>query len=162
MKVAITGHRFLLESDVVIVRDRIVRLVRDPEVEEVFFGGAIGVDTDALRFALQYRAGPGRPFLSVVVPDTLGMQAISARLFAAQADRVIELHHKITGRDGYAAYKKRNCFMVDQATPCGEVIAFWSGRWRSGTGQTIRYALETDTPWEHVPVVAERPEDEDE
>jgi len=134
--ISITGHRELgpISKKKVWASMRI--LVEKPHVDAIYFGGALGTDTEALKASLHYRTGK-RPHLVVVVPNTTSHQPAAARDWIYQADEVIELGNPITQDDGWASFKKRNEFLVD----CGTyLVAFFNGNYRSGTGHAIRYA----------------------
>ncbi len=146
--VAITGNRRIAKADREAVRNEIRRLVADPDVGTILFGGAVGADTEALAAARALRSG-GRPALVVVVPDTLDAQPRAARQVAASADSIVELGSPIRPGDRWGAYHRRNRWMVDRAT---RLIAFWNGRTRSGTGATVAYARRVGVPVEIVDV----------
>jgi uncharacterized phage-like protein YoqJ len=111
-------------------------LVGNPTIDAIYFGGALGADTIALRAASEYRKGK-RPHLTVVCPDTRDKQPWDARKYFDLADEVIELKNHITKADNYASFKERNVYLVDQASV---VVGFFSGNWASGTGHALKYA----------------------
>lgn len=111
-------------------------MVVRPGIDAVYFGGAIGADTLALVCANRL-VGSCRTKLIVVVPDTVDKQPSQASRFYKIAHEVIELKNPITGEDGFASYRKRNQYMVDMST---DVVAFFNGDPRTGTGQTVHYA----------------------
>lgn len=134
--VSITGHRNLDVSSRSKVRSAMKALVGNPSIDAIYFGGADGADTEALRAALQFRVGT-RPWLVVVVPDTVRAQPASTRDWTYQADEVIELGNPITSEDHFSSYRKRNEYLIDCGT---SVVAFFNGNYKSGTGQAVRYA----------------------
>lgn len=134
--VSITGHRDLGPLSKKRVWASMKILVAKPHVGVIYFGGALGTDTIALKAALHYRIGK-RPHLVVVVPDTTSHQPAAARDWICQADEVVELGNPITQDDGWASFKKRNEFLVDHGS-C--LVAFFNGNYKSGTGHAIRYA----------------------
>jgi len=54
-RVAITGNRGITAEDRAKIRAKVRELVADPGVAAIFFGGAIGADTEALAAALEFR-----------------------------------------------------------------------------------------------------------
>jgi len=135
--ISITGHRELSGKDTSRVRSAMKLLVENPTVDAIYFGGALGTDTIALRAAAEFRKG-NKPRLVVVVPDTEEAQPFHARQWIHLADETVELHHPITASDGFSAYKKRNEYLVDI---CTALVAFYSGKKQSGTGHAVQYAL---------------------
>lgn len=135
-RVAVTGNRGVTAADRSIIRRVVRELLADAEVETIYFGGALGADTEALQAALGMRRGD-RPRLVVVVPDTLEAQPRETRDVSRRADEVVELRRPIDASDGWRAYHARNRWMVDHASL---LVAFWDGHPRSGTGATVRYA----------------------
>jgi hypothetical protein len=132
--------------------------VSAPDVEELFFGGAIGVDSHALRFAYLARAMRRTPLLTVVCPDTRDALPKLAQVWCSKyADQYIELKNPITAEDHYLSYDLRNRWMVDQIRDCGPLEAFWSGRRRGGTWNAIQYAIATGACWEHIEILGQEP-----
>jgi hypothetical protein len=111
-------------------------LIGNRSIKSIYFGGAAGSDTEALKAALYYRKGPG-PRLIVIVPDTVDSQPADTRQWTLKADEIVELKNPITSEDSYSSYKKRNEHLVDHGT---FVVAFFNGNFKSGTGQAINYA----------------------
>lgn len=111
-------------------------LVGNASLDAIYFGGAAGADTEALRAALELRSGK-RPHLVVVVPDTIDKQPLLTREWTRQADEVIELQNPITSDDGYASFKTRNQYLVDVGS---FGVAFFNGNYKSGTGHAVRAA----------------------
>ncbi|MBN1772613.1 MAG: DNA-processing protein DprA [Deltaproteobacteria bacterium] len=136
VRVAVTGNRGVTAADRETIRRVLRQLLGDPEVEAVYFGGALGADTEALLAALELRRN-GRPRLVVVVPDTLEAQPNETRDASRRADEVVELRRPIAASDRWRAYHLRNRWMVDRASL---LVAFWDGQPRSGTGATVAYA----------------------
>jgi len=122
--IAISGHRDY--GDPAVLYRSLDRL----NARSYMFGGARGIDTDALTYIAQTQPGSIR---TVVVPNTMGDQPIEAR-FAIKnyATEVIEL--KNTGSDRYFI---RNRYLVNN---CDRLEAFYDLRGRGGTFQTIKYA----------------------
>jgi predicted Rossmann fold nucleotide-binding protein DprA/Smf involved in DNA uptake len=149
MKAAtITGHRTLGPKSIKRVWTAARTLLDNLSIDEIYLGGASGVDTEFLKAALEYRKGI-RPRIIVVVPDTIDRQPISTRDWTRRADEVIELHEPITPEDGYLSYKKRNEYIVDRGV---FVVAFFNGCQRSGTGRTINYARRSKKTVYTIPV----------
>lgn len=97
---------------------------------QYYFGGARGVDTDALKYIHQTQPEAIR---TVVVPNTLADQPVAARAAIKQhATNIIELKNSGTNR-----YQLRNKYMVDRAD---KTVGFYDYRGRGGTHQTINYA----------------------
>lgn len=159
MKIAISGHRDLHDYDLDVINGRIMQNMRDPDLEEMFFGGAIGTDSHALRFAYLARGAQRKsPILTVVCPNTKAHLPQLARSWAEKyADRFVELGLPITGADGWWAFKARNHWMVDQIRDCGQLDAFWSGRQSGGTYEAITYAITTGACWEHILIRSQEP-----
>ncbi len=149
MKVSITGHRWLSPKDYRVLLERMTLHVLDFDVEEIFFGGAIGADTESLAMALEKRIDR-YPRLTVVVPDTVDAQPRDTQGWTRRADRIIELRNPIRREDGFESYHIRNRFLVDQIRDEGQLTAFWSGRQQGGTYRAIEYAVSIDAAWEHV------------
>lgn len=135
-RVAVTGNRGVTAADRRTIRRALRELLSQPELETIYFGGALGADSVALRAALELRRG-GRPRLVVVVPDTLAAQPVETREVSRRADELVELGRPIAAADRWRAYHLRNRWMVDRASL---VLAFWDGAPRSGTGATVAYA----------------------
>jgi len=135
--VSVTGHRSLSSAgDLQLVQTAIQTVVRNSSVDAIYFGGARGVDTEALKSALIWRSGI-RPHLTVVVPDTIGAQPWDTREWTRKADEVIELRNPIMASNKYASFRIRNQYLVEIASL---VLAFWNGNPNSGTGQAVRLA----------------------
>lgn len=134
--VAITANRLLTLNDHSTIFKKMLELVLDENVRTIYFGGAIGGDTVALKACLD-AVCMNRPRLIVVVPCKLEHQPWATRDVSRQADEIIELGNPITNADGYASYKTRNCYMVDHAKRC---VGFWSGDKKSGTWHCLNYA----------------------
>jgi predicted Rossmann fold nucleotide-binding protein DprA/Smf involved in DNA uptake len=137
MKAAtITGHRTLGPKSIKRVWTAARTLLGNLSIDEIYIGGASGVDTEFLKASLHYRTG-NRPKIIVVVPDTIERQPVSTRAWTRQADEVIELREPITADNQYLSYWKRNKYIVDRGT---FLVAFFNGNFESGTGSTINYA----------------------
>lgn len=135
-RVAVTGNRGVTAADRRVIRRVLRELLADPQIDTIYFGGAVGADTEALQAALELRRG-ARPRLVVVVPDSLDAQPVRTRHVSRRADEVIELRRPIVRADRWGAYHARNRWMVDHASL---VVAFWDGHPRSGTAATVGYA----------------------
>lgn len=147
--VSVTGHRSLTATDRERVRKGAQALVSNPTIDAIYFGGARGVDTEALKVALELRTEK-KPWLVVVVPDTVEAQPYDTRLWTRKADEVIELRNLITRDDKFASYRIRNQYLVDI---CMFLVAFFNGDYKSGTGQAVRMAEKDGLFVYKVPVV---------
>ncbi len=124
LRIAITGHRVYPD------RSALFSGLDRFRAREYYFGGARGVDSDALQYIARTQPNSIR---TVVVPNRVIDQPTGARaVIRANATRVIELRN--TGADRYMI---RNRFMVDRAT---RLQAFYDYRGRGGTYNTIEYA----------------------
>jgi hypothetical protein len=123
-------------------------LVGNPTLDAIYFGGAKGTDTEALKAALHYRTGK-KPWLVVVVPDTVEVQPGETHEWARKADEVIELRNHISKDDSFASFRTRNQYLVDVAT---FLVAFWNGLYKSGTGQAVRMAEKVGLVFYKIPV----------
>ena len=125
--VAVTGHRHITREDEATVE----RAVAEYPACKWVFGGAIGVDTVALREARK----AGLSWLEVIVPGTVAQQPPEARRAIEEcADSVVEMRARNL-RDS-AAFMDRNKAMVHAAS---EVLAFTDGG-PSGTRNAMEYA----------------------
>lgn len=131
---SISGHRSIGPNSKRRVWYAVQLLVENSSIKEIYFGGARGTDTEALKAALYYRSGK-HPRLVVVLPDTLNQQPRDTREWTVRSDEVIELKIPLTPEDGFASYKKRNEYIVDHGTI---LVAFFNGNFKSGTGHQIR------------------------
>lgn len=122
--IAITGHRDYPD------RAALYRGIDRISARQYYFGGARGIDSDALEYIARTQPNAIR---TVVVPNTLADQPIQARIITRRyAHNVIELRNAGANR-----YMIRNQFMVDRST---KVQAFYDFRGRGGTHNTIEYA----------------------
>ena len=138
LRIAITGHREYPD------RSALFRGLDRFRAREYFFGGARGVDSDALQYIAQQQP---RSIRTVVVPNRLIDQPVSTQVITKRyASRVIELRN--SGADRYMI---RNRFMVDRAT---RVQAFYDFRGSGGTFNTIEYAKSTGRPVTIEPMIS--------
>lgn len=135
--ISIAGSRKFDVRELHLIHAAIAEIMSNPFVREIRFGGALGVDTLALREAIRYTR---RPRLVVVVPGKLWEQPGYAAGMARAADEVIELGLPSSVRD---RYRKRNQHLVDA---CSMLWAFWNGDERSGTAMTMRMAAKKRIP----------------
>lgn len=134
--ISITAHREVSGQDQSRIRSSMKVLVENPTIDAIYFGGARGGDTIALRAAHEFRTGE-RPWLAVVVPDTVRQQPFEAKQWFHLADDIIELGNNITPDNKFSAYHIRNEYLVHVAT---SLVAFYSGKKTSGTGRCIDFA----------------------
>lgn len=135
--IAITGHRDY--PDPAALYNGLDGL----KAKQYFFGGARGVDCDALEYIARTQPGAIR---TVVVPNTVSAQPLSSqRIITRYATEIIEL--KNTGPDRYMI---RNQYMVDHST---KVQAFYDFRGSGGTFNTIEYSRQTGKPFTVHPMM---------
>lgn len=135
--IAITGHREY--GDPAALYNGLDGL----KAKQYFFGGARGVDCDALEYIARTQPGAIR---TVVVPNTVSAQPLSSqRIITRYATEIIEL--KNTGPDRYMI---RNQYMVDHST---NVKAFYDFRGSGGTYNTIEYSRQTGKPFSVHPMM---------
>ena len=122
--IAITGHRDYPD------RAQLFRGLDQLKAREYYFGGARGIDNDALKYIARTQPGSLR---TVVVPNRLIDQPVETRMVIKNnATKIIEL--KNTGTD---RYRIRNQYMVDRSQ---KTVGFYDFRGKGGTYQTIYYA----------------------
>jgi hypothetical protein len=138
---SITGHRVVGSNSKKRIWSAMRALVGNQTIDSIYFGGAGGTDTEALKASLYQRKGV-RPWLVVVLPDRLENQPLVTHEFSRMADELIELRNPITNKDRYRSYKIRNEFLVDISS---FLLAFFNGNYDSGTGSAIRYAEKKGT-----------------
>lgn len=128
--VAITGHRYYPD------RAALYRGLDSMKARQYYFGGAQGVDTDALEHIARTQPGSVR---TVVVPNRAIDQPVSTRVITERyATNVIELRN--SGPDRFMI---RNRYMVDNST---RVNAFYDFRGKGGTFNTIEYSRSIGRP----------------
>lgn len=133
--VAVTGHRHITAEDAATV----ARVVREYPAGSWVFGGAIGVDTVALRAARE----AGLSWLTVIVPGRVDQQPAEAQAAIRDcADVVVGMRGDLNTRGAGSAYRARNAAMVAEAT---EVLAFTDGG-PSGTRHCMETAREQARP----------------
>jgi len=141
--VVITGIRELHPNSHHLVAERVQAVCGAASV--MVFGGALGVDTEALIAAGEYNPH-GPPQRVVVVPFTLRHQP-------AEAQRAIRYHAHVVRElglpQGRSAYLQRNDVMLERAAAVNRarkndqhslLLAFTDGRKTGGTAYTIREA----------------------
>ena len=154
--VSITGHRNLSQSDITTISLTMTSLMADETIEAIYFGGAKGADTEALRACLDIRKSLSVQ-LVVVVPDRVEDQPRVARDWIFRADQVIELGNPITPMDHYRSYSLRNEYLVDVVRETdGFLVAFWDGIESGGTYNCLEYARMSDIPIQVVGVEGPR------
>jgi len=151
LTIAITGNRYPDQTDYQLIETTIKKIVFNKNIKEIVFGGAIGVDSIALLYALKFRenAKLKTPKLTVVVPDKLTDQPEGTRDVSAMADELVELKNTITSDDGYNSYRLRNEYMVKRSN---RIVAFWDGSPRSGTFMTINLAKQHKKAYEVIDI----------
>lgn len=146
--ISITARREVSPRGTVTIRKAMQALVANETIDAIYFGGARGGDTAALRAAAKARKGRC-PWFTVVVPDTEDSQPFAARQWFHLADEVVELGHPITKDDGFQAYHRRNEYLVDI---CTSLVAFFDGTETGGTWSTIQYAQSVGVLCHRIPV----------
>ena len=135
--IAITGHRDYPD------RAALYRGLDGMKADHYYFGGARGIDSDALEHISRTQSDAVR---TVVVPNRVADQPLAAQTSIKRyATNVIELNN--SGPDRYMI---RNKYMVDNSK---EVRAFYDFRGKGGTHNTIEYARLTGKPYTVQPMV---------
>lgn len=129
--IAITGHRVYGDPGA------LYRGLDNLKASEYIFGGARGIDTDALNYMAETQPHVRR---TVIVPNTVAAQPIEARhAIRLRAHNVIEMRNTGANR-----YQLRNEAMVRRST---HLRAFYDHRGSGGTFNTIEYAKRTGKPY---------------
>lgn len=147
-KVVISGIRDLARPEgPLIVRDVIGQLAR--VMPHFIFGGARGVDTEALLAAVAVQVPADR--MLIVVPATVDDQPMEARkaIYAAAQVGIGVEEMKLNPRDP-RSYHERNWRMLSYGD---RLVAFTDGAKHGGTRHTIELARKWDKPVHivHVP-----------
>lgn len=122
--IAITGHRIYPD------RAALYRGLDQLDASRYLFGGAKGVDSDALEYIAKTQPNSIR---TVVVPNRLIDQPKSAQVAIAKyANNIVELRNSGNNR-----YFIRNRYLVDHSN---RTVAFYDFRNKGGTFRTIQYA----------------------
>ncbi len=128
--IAITGHRTYPD------RGALFKGLDQLHAKQYYFGGARGVDSDALEYISRTQPASQR---TVVIPDRLSRQPrATIGITQRHATRVIEL-----GNTGTDRYMIRNRYIVDKSQ---HLRAFYDYRGRGGTFNTINYARSQGKP----------------
>ena len=134
--IGITGHRNYPD------RAALIRGLDNLQAREYVFGGARGVDSDALEYLS--RTQP-RSVRTVVVPNrAIDQPAYARNMTNKYATQVIELRNT-----GLNRYQLRNQNIVDRST---HLRAFYDFRGRGGTFNTINYARSKGKAFDVWPV----------
>lgn len=150
MKVAVTGSRVLEPEDVAVIESEMRRLVSLPDLIELRFGGAVGADTEALRIAFETRKPATK--LVVYLPLDVDAQPVQAQLVIARCADEVMMN---CGFDAKEPFRRRNEMLVhgkNLSDPVDRVVAFWSGKARSGTLMTANIARKAGIDVEPVGV----------
>lgn len=112
--------------------------------DAILFGGALGIDTDALIVCgLIAEESEKKTELVVVCPDTALQQPWKAQeAIKKYSTSVVELKNKIVPQNGYESFKTRNRYLVDNARM---LVAFWDKE-STGTKHAIDYAKQQNKP----------------
>ena len=139
-----TGHRTVEAGQVPLVRERLEKIIRflydHREIRFFICGGALGFDTLAAQAVLAFRRThpQARLILAIPCPEQaarwrLKDQQEYNRILAEADERVLVSPQYVTG-----CMLRRNRWMVDHASVC---VCYMRAA-GSGTGYTVRYALE--------------------
>lgn len=122
--IAITGHRVYPDRGV------LFRGLDELSAKNYYFGGALGIDSDALEYISKTQP---KSIRTVVVPNRVIDQPAKARYIMGQhATKIIQLRN--TGPDRFMI---RNRYLVDHTK---STVAFYDFRGSGGTYNTIKYA----------------------
>lgn len=146
---SVTAHRDIGAGDLPLIHAAMRMLVGHDDVDAIYFGGARGGDTEALKAALYFRGVNPRPWLTVVVPETLDQQPSETHFWSKKANEVIELRNPITKDDYFKSYTIRDRYLVDSAT---FLVAFFNGDYKTGTGKTVRMAEKDGLEVHRIPI----------
>ncbi|MBO5526272.1 MAG: DUF1273 family protein [Clostridia bacterium] len=133
MKCALTGHRTLRGFKEEVMKREIDRLI-EQGADTFYCGMAVGFDLTVC----EYLIGKAKVIACIPYPDQ------AERYSEEDREKYRSLLEKCYGKVVmcYAyqddCYKLRNYYMVDE---CDEVYAFFNGNRRSGTYQTVNYAM---------------------
>lgn len=148
--VMVTAHRDLTEEDISLIKEVITKEVANPEVDVIYFGGAIGGDSVALEAALFAKAlsKKSTPKLAVVLPKTAKDQRPDLHELTSKADEIVEL--KLSRKVHPDIWWEHDKWMVNNSQKC---IAFWDGIEAGGTYNAMRYAEQQNKLIQHVKVM---------
>lgn len=127
------------------LRTEIVRMIEDEGADYFISGMAIGIDMYAAEIVLDLKdANYPDIKLECAVPCESQQEKWAKALQERYAANVAKCDKRTLLQKEYTpgCMEKRNRYMVDQADA---LIAVWDGR-PSGTGKTIRYAMEKNKP----------------
>jgi len=134
--IGITGHRNYPD------RAALIRGLDNLRGREYVFGGARGVDTDALEYISKTQP---RSIRTVIVPNrVINQPAISQTAIKNYSTNIIELRNTGANR-----FQLRNQAIVDRST---HLRAFYDFRGRGGTYNTIQYAKIKGKPYDVWPL----------
>lgn len=137
--IAISGHREYPD------RAALFRGLDQLKARTYLFGGARGIDTDALEYI-----GKTQPhsLRTVIVPNRLADQPkLTIPITNKYATSVVELGHTGAGR-----FMNRNRYLVNHSN---HLRAFYDFRKSGGTYNTIEYARNTDRPFSITPMIVQ-------
>lgn len=124
-----------------LLRQEIVRLITEECVTHFITGMALGVDLMAAEIVLELK----REYPQITLESAIPCEEQAIKWTVEQRERYYNIAEKCDKETMLQlAYtrdcmKKRNRYMVDNSA---FVLAVWDGTFRSGTGQTVRYARE--------------------
>jgi hypothetical protein len=141
MQLGVTGHRDIDEKDRDVIDSTIEKHVEF--ADRLYFGGARGTDTRALKSADQHRdCSDGTQLIGVVPWGVDDQPKDSGKVLQTCADRILELEVDLPVGIP-RGYFKRNQALVDRSD---QLLAFWDGKESGGTYRTIQYARNQDVP----------------
>lgn len=173
MKVAVIGHKVIARSDADVIAMEMIKLVSDPDIEEIIFPGIDGVAANALCFAAMERDTRTAPLLTVVCPGKYGQRPPwstrnpSPEEWAQRSNRILELGLPMGGAHLLDPSKAMdiswdtsmtqcNLWVVSQVASCGQALVFWNGHpLASDVVCPIKYMQENYIAWQHVTVIGE-------
>ena len=144
MTCCFTGHRYFPWKDntehpqhkaLLAKLERSIDLALAKGAAHFICGNAIGVDTWAAELVLKKKRAQPQIFLEIALP----FADHNANEPACQnIQRKADLVHIVGRAKGRKpAFSERDQYMVDHSD---HVLAVWDGSFRSGSGQTVRYA----------------------
>lgn len=147
-KICFTGHRRV--SDPKNIYDRLLVLLErliNEGVEEFFAGGAIGFDSISALAVIQLREKYPNIKLRLVLPCSNEEQTFNwTRKQKTEFMKVLSLADSVEYTSGHYTddcMKKRNARLVEHGDGC---VCYYRGRFKTGTGQTVRMAAEKGIP----------------
>ena len=172
MRVAIIGHRSIARSDADVIAYEMLKLISDPDVEELWIPGIDGVSANALCFTLLLREREQKtsPKIFTVFPGKFGERppwsacTPSPEEWSQRGDGIYELGGdmsrtwKHVGRAFAWELSMRACneYVVNQVAECGQVHVFWNGsRAETDVANVVEKIQKNHIMWQHVEVLGD-------